>query len=548
MPLDEASAASAAVGRGGGRSTNRRPPPELLREKCSRIFIDNEFLAAASSASAAAGSKFFRTIDPSTGDVLCDEVALADDRDVGAAVEAAYNAFRRSRRGSGSRARSSCDGDGDDLHQRYGDAAYRGQLLSKLADLVERDADLLASIEAADVGKPLRMARLADVDSAIAVLRAHAGFCFAGHGLGGSERPLRESTGVELCYTRKEPIGVVAAVLPFNFPLCGAVAKLAPAVAAGCAVVLKPSERCPHSPLYLCSLVAEAGFPSGVVNAVPGDAATGRALVSHPLVAKISFTGSTAVGKSICRAAASQDGERLARVTLELGGKNPCVVCPDADVEFAAKIACGGNFFNSGQICVGISRVLVPDGMYEDFLERVKLRAEARVIGDAFQDGIDQGPLVDERQLECVLEYIRNGIEQGARLVTGGKRHGDVGYFVQPTVLADVSDDNVVAREEIFGPVMCCQRYSTVDEAVRRANDATPFGLAAVVLSKDLGTAMSVAHHLEAGTVWVNTHGVFDPIAPYQGRKQSGLGCEYGVEGLDAYLDTKTVMVSLAAT
>eukprot|EP00406_Dinophysis_acuminata_P004976 CAMPEP_0179235476 /NCGR_PEP_ID=MMETSP0797-20121207/13431_1 /TAXON_ID=47934 /ORGANISM="Dinophysis acuminata, Strain DAEP01" /LENGTH=506 /DNA_ID=CAMNT_0020942701 /DNA_START=35 /DNA_END=1555 /DNA_ORIENTATION=+ len=493
-----------------------RPSPSLLRERCSQVFVDNVFRPSK-------GAATFGTTDPSSGETLCDSVALAGASDVDDAVDAAHRAFHSS-------------------DWRGFDAPRRGRMLQKLADLVERDGAVLASLEAADAGKPVRIARLADVNSAVTVLRAHAGFCFSGSGLSGSEltSSLYSHTGVGLCYTRREPIGVVAAILPFNFPLCGAVAKMAPAVAAGCTIVLKPSERCPHSPLYLCSLLEEAGFPPGVVSAVPGDGATGQALVSHPLVRKISFTGSNAVGRSIQKVAA----DRLARVTLELGGKNPCIVCPGAGLEDAARIACGGNFFNAGQICVGITRVLVPREGYEEFLQLAKQRVEAKVIGDAFAEGVDLGPVVDERALDRILNFIRLGVEQGARLVTGGKRHGTSGCFIEPTILADVTDDNVVAREEIFGPVMSCQSYDTIDEAVRRAN-ATPFGLVAGVVSKSLEEAVSIAHRLEVGTVWINTHGVYDPVAPYQGRKESGLGQEYGVEGLSAYLETKTVMASI---
>lgn len=496
-----------------------RPSLEKLERYCSGIFINNSLRPSLS-------KKVFSAVDPSTEQVLCN-VAYGDTGDVDDAVDAAAKAFEKNTHQSSS---SSC--------WRALDGPGRGKLLNQLADLLERDAEIVAAIEAADVGKPFAICRAADVDSAIAILRAHAGFCFSGHGLGGSELPLSNNTGIGLCYSRREPIGVVAGILPFNFPLCGAVAKIAPALAAGCTIVIKPSERCTLSPMYLCSLIEEAGFPPGVVNAVSGDRITGQALVSHPKVAKVSFTGSNAAGKKILKVGS----DRLARTTLELGGKNACIICPGSDLREAARIACGGNFFNSGQICVGISRVFIPENNYDEFLAWVKLGAESLVVGDQFTDGVEMGPLVDRIQMEQVLTHIEKGISQGAKLVCGGQRIGTTGYFVQPTVLSDVTDDNIVAKKEIFGPVMCCHRYSDVSEAIRRAN-STVFGLAAVVISNDIDSAVTISHALEAGTVWINTHGVYDPIAPYQGHKESGLGEEYGIEGLQAYLKKKTVMV-----
>jgi len=494
-----------------------RPSPDLFENggmDGTTIFINNSYRKSSSLLS-------FGAFDPSNEQFLCN-VSCGDESDVNEAVDAAELAFA------------------PNSDWRSLDGPGRGKLLNRLADLLDRDGDQVAAIEAADVGKPVFLARMADVNSAIAVLRAHAAFCISGCGLGGSELPLSSSTGVGLCYTRSQPVGVVAGILPFNFPLCGAVSKIAPALAAGCTIVVKPSERCSLSPIYLCSLITEAGFPPGVVNAVTGDSAVGQALVAHSKISKISFTGSAAVGKNILKVAS----DRFARTTLELGGKNPCIICPgsDTDLKEAARIACGGNFFNSGQICVGISRVFIHEDSYDEFIELVKQGAEGRAVGDPFLDGVDMGPLVDQAQMERVLSYIEQGISQGAKLITGGHRIGTKGYFVAPTVLSDVTDDNVVVKEEIFGPVMCCQRYSDVEEATRRANDNS-FGLAAVVVSNNIEQAIEISHTLEAGTVWINTHGVYDPIAPYQGHKESGLGQEYGMEGLQAYLKRKTVMI-----
>lgn len=415
------------------------------------------------------------------------------------------------------------------------DPSHRGSLLLKLGDLIEAHKEEIAALEALDNGKPYAMALNVDVATAVRLCSYYAGWPDK---ITGATLPV---DGEWFAYTRYEPLGVVAAILPFNFPMLGAVCKMAPAVAAGNTVVIKSAEQTPLGALYLASLIAEAGFPPGVVNILSGFGPTcGAALVKHAGVNKVTFTGSTAVGKLIQREAA----ETMKRVTLELGGKNACIVLEDADIDAAVRIASGGNYFNSGQICVGISRVFVHESIYDEFVARAAARAAKRSLGDQWS-GADQGPQVDAAQMENVLRYVDVGVREGARLVCGGKRHGDTGYYVQPTVFADVTPNMTIAREEIFGPVMAVLKFRAIEEVVAVANDSA-YGLAATVVTRDINKALPIAHALETGTVWINGHGYFSPSAPYGGRKQSGLGREYGLEGLLPYLETKTVMVSLA--
>jgi aldehyde dehydrogenase (NAD+) len=476
---------------------------------CTKLFINNEFVDSVS-------GKTFPSIDPATGKVIA-EVSEADAPDVDAAVKAAAEAFKR---GSAWR---SMPGSG------------RAALLHKLADLIERDKLYMADLEALDNGKPVKMALWVDMGTAVSLLRFHAGYIDK---LTAHSYPVHGS----LAYSRYEPIGVVGAIVPFNFPTLGAICKMAPALAMGCTIVVKTAERTPLGALYLARLVKEAGFPLGVVNILSGFGRTaGAALVNHPLVRKITFTGSNAVGKYIARQAA----ESFKRVTLECGGKNALIVLPDADIDKAVQVAHGGNFFNAGQICVGVSRCFVHESQYDAFVAKAAAKASSRTLGHQWS-GADQGPLIDKDQLDRVLGYIQSGKDEGARLVCGGDRWNadSGGFYVQPTVFADVTDDMKIAREEIFGPVMSILKYSTVGEAVDRAN-ALPYGLAAAVVGSDISRALPVAHALEAGTVWINQHGNFDASAPYGGFKESGLGREYGLEGMLAYTEQKTVMVAL---
>ena len=436
--------------------------------------------------------------DPSTDAVIA-HVADASSVDVDAAVRAAHAAFHGVEWGAF-------------------DGPARARLLSRLADLLALDADVFAQLEALDCGKPLAMARLADVASSVRVLRYHAALAEAGCGRGGRVlAPPSSAVGdTALSFTSLAPIGVVAGIVGFNFPLCGVVAKLAPAIAAGCTIVLKPSHQCPLSALALAALSVKAGFPPGVLAVLPGGRATGAALVAHPLVSKVSFTGSCAVGKAIGAACAA----RCIRFTLELGGKNALIVAPDADVEAAAHLACGANFFNAGQICVGMSRVYVPDALHDAFVAAAVKRARARVLGSPWDAATEQGPLVDGVALARVLAFIAAGVQGGATIATGGQRWGSTGCFVEPTILVGLDDANVCAREEIFGPVMSVLRYGgggdnggggggdgSLPGVIARANAATPFGLAACVVTSDVGAALTACAKLRAGTVWVNCHG-----------------------------------------
>lgn len=487
----------------------RKPTAEELKCIPTQLFINGAFVPASS-------GTFITCRDPATDDAFL-AVHEAREADVDAAVHAAAAAmlpgspWRRMR------------------------ADDRSRLLIRLADGIETHARFLASLEALDTGKPAAMALHVDIATAVRLLHYYAGWCDKLEGRAPASA-LRHG-GVH-SYSSWEPVGVVVAIVPFNFPLLGVISKLAPALATGCALVLKSAERTPASAAALASLICPL-FPPGVVNILAGyGPVAGRALVSHPLVRKVTFTGSNAVGRVIAGIAA----QSCKRVTLELGGKNACIVCSDADLPAAVRIACGGNYFNAGQICVGITRVFVPEPLYDEFIALAAARATARSVGDQWS-GADQGPLIDGTALERVLGFIHGGVEEGARLVCGGVRVGTVGNFVAPTIFADVTDDMRIAREEIFGPVMCVSKYTTLAEAVSRAN-ATPFGLAATVCTSDIRLGQAVARQLAVGTVWINTHGLFDPSSAYGGVKQSGIGREYGEEGLLHFMESKTVMIA----
>jgi aldehyde dehydrogenase (NAD+) len=458
----------------------------------------------------------FETINPATEEVIT-RVAEGDAADIDLAVKAARKAFD-----SGPWSRM--------------DARDRGRLLYKLADLIEKDLDDLAALEVLDNGKPISEAKAGDLPLVIDCLRYYAGWAdkIQGHTI-----PVR---GPHFCYTRKEPVGVCGQIIPWNFPMLMATWKWGPALAAGCAIVMKPAEQTPLSCLRMGELAQEAGFPDGVINIVPGFGETaGAALVDHPGIDKIAFTGSTEVGRLIMRNAAGT----LKRVTLELGGKSPNIVFADADLDAAVNGAMLGLYLNQGQCCCAGTRLFVEDSAYDSFVERLAERSGRRRLGDPFDPKTEQGPQVDRTQFDRVMSYIERGKEQGARCVTGGARFGDRGYFIQPTVFADVTDDMVIAREEIFGPVMQVLRFRDLNEVITRAN-TTDYGLAAAVWTRDIGKAHSVAAKIRAGTVWVNCYDVFDAAAPFGGFKSSGIGRELGEKGLDGYLESKTVTVAMS--
>jgi aldehyde dehydrogenase (NAD+) len=348
--------------------------------------------------------------------------------------------------------------------------------------------------------------------------------------------------GDYFCYTRHEPVGVVGQIIPWNFPMLMLAWKLAPALATGNTIVMKPAEQTPLSALRIGELIVEAGFPEGVVNLLPGFGPTaGAAIASHMDVDKVAFTGSTEVGHLIMEAAAKSN---LKRVTLELGGKSPNIVFADTDLDEAVEGAHFGLFFNHGQCCCAGSRVFVEEKIYDRFVEKSGERARKRTVGDPFDPKTEQGPQVDQSQFDKVMGYIESGRSEGATLVCGGDRVGDRGYFIQPTVFADVRDDMKIAREEIFGPVMSVIPFKSLDEVVTRAN-RTEYGLAAAVWTRDIGKAHAIANSVRAGTVWVNCYNVLDPRAPFGGFKQSGIGRELGEYGLQQYTEVKTVIVKL---
>jgi len=481
--------------------------PEI---KFTQIFINNEWVDSVS-------GKTFPTINPATGAVIC-QVQEGDKADVEKAVKAARDAFKL---GS---------------EWRTMDASKRGVLMNKLADLMERDRVYLASLESLDNGKPYQDAFNIDLSLTIKCLRYYAGWADKTHG---KTIPV---DGSFLSYTRHEPVGVCGQIIPWNFPLLMQAWKLGPALATGNTVVMKLAEQTPLSGLAVAALVKEAGFPAGVVNIIPGYGPTaGAAIAEHMDVDKVAFTGSTEVGHIIQKAAG---GSNLKKVTLELGGKSPLIVMDDADIDFAVETAHFALFFNQGQCCCAGSRLMVQEGIYEEFVKKATDRAKRRTVGDPFSSGTEQGPQVDEEQFKKVLGYIQSGVAEGACLRAGGGKYGDTGYFVQPTVFSDVTDDMKICKEEIFGPVQIIQKFKTMDEVLERANNNS-YGLAAAVFTKDIGNAVYMSNSLRAGTVWVNCYDVLEAQVPFGGYKMSGVGRELGEYGLEAYTEVKTVTISI---
>jgi aldehyde dehydrogenase (NAD+) len=395
---------------------------------------------------------------------------------------------------------------------------------------------MLARLESLDNGKPYGVAKAVDVGATVGCYRYFAGWADK---IQGKTIPV---DGEFFCYTRHEPVGVVGQIIPWNFPMLMQAWKLAPALAAGNTVVLKPAEQTPLSALRIGQLIVEAGFPEGVVNILPGFGPTaGAAIARHMDVDKVAFTGSTEVGKLIMEAAAQTN---LKRVTLELGGKSPNIVFADTNLDEAVEGAHFGLFFNHGQCCCAGSRVFVEEKIYDEFVEKSGVRARNRTVGDPFDPKTEQGPQVDQAQFDKVMGYIESGRSEGAKVVCGGDRVGDRGYFIQPTVFSDVRDEMKIAREEIFGPVMSIIPFKSADEVVVRAN-RTEYGLAAAVWTRDIQKAHAIANNVRAGTVWVNCYNVLDSRAPFGGFKQSGIGRERGEYGLQQYTEVKTVIVKL---
>jgi aldehyde dehydrogenase (NAD+) len=475
----------------------------------TKLLINNRWVPSES-------GKTFATVNPSTGEEIC-QIAEADAADVDKAVHAARRAFEHG-------------------PWRKLPASQRGRMLHRLADLIEKHADELAALESLDNGKPVSIAKAVDVAATVGCFRYFAGWSDKVHG---KTIPV---DGDFFCYTRHEPVGVVGQIIPWNFPMLMLAWKLAPALATGNTVVMKPAEQTPLSALRIGELIVEAGFPEGVVNLLPGFGPTaGGAIARHMDVDKVAFTGSTEVGQLIMEAAAKSN---LKRITLELGGKSPNIVFADTDLDEAVEGAHFGLFFNHGQCCCAGSRVFVEEKIYDQFVEKSGARAKRRTVGDPFDPKTEQGPQVDQIQFDKVMSYIESGRHQGAKLVCGGDRVGDRGYFIEPTVFADVQDEMKIAREEIFGPVMSIIPFKTADEVVDRANRTT-YGLAAAVWTRDIKKAHAIANSVRAGTVWVNCYNVLDTRAPFGGFKQSGIGRELGEYGLQQYTEVKTVTVKL---
>lgn len=477
--------------------------------KYTQIFINNEFVDAVN-------GKKFPTINPATGEQIC-LVAEGDEADINKAVAAAKEAFKL-----GSTWRTM-------------DASARGVLLNKLADLMARDADYIAKLETLDNGKPYKLA-IGDVYGSIAHLRYYAGWADKVHG---KTVPM---DGNHFSYTRVEPFGVCGQIIPWNFPLMMFSWKIAPALCTGNVVVLKPAEQTPLTALYACSLIKEAGFPPGVVNVVPGYGPTaGAPLVNHPDVQKIAFTGSTEVGKLILQGAGK---DSIKKVSLELGGKSPLVIMDDADIDLAVAVAHEACMFNQGQCCCAATRTFVQEGIYDEFVRKSKEYAQKRIVGDPFDDATQQGPQVDEEQFNKILSLIEEGQKEGAKLECGGKPAASKGYFIQPTVFSDVTDNMKIAVEEIFGPVQQILKFKTLDEVIERSNDTT-YGLAAGIFTKNLDTANMYTQAVRAGTVWVNTFLAFGAQMPFGGYKMSGIGREGGEDGIKEYCQIKSVVVAI---
>jgi len=490
-------------------------PVRRFLDRAGKILIHGQWRSAQA-------GRTFEVFDPATGEVIA-HCAAGEEADIDAAVQSARHAFEA---GAWSRLTPS----------------ERGRLIWKLADLVECHGGELAELETLDNGKPLGVAKAADVPLAVDLFRYMAGWATKIHG---QTLPISVPylPGAEFfSYTVREPIGVAGQIIPWNFPLLMATWKLGPALAAGCTVVLKPAEQTPLSALRLGELIQEAGFPEGVVNIVTGFGETaGAALAAHPGVDKIAFTGSTEVGRLIVQAASRTN---LKKVTLELGGKSPNIILADADLSAAIPGAASAIFFNHGQCCCAGSRLYVHKSIFDQVVEGVAQQAQQIRLGPGFDPQSQMGPLVSQEQMDRVCGYLDAGVREGANVVTGGKRVGDRGYFVEPTVFTNARHSMKIVREEIFGPVVAAMPFADPDEVLSMAND-TPYGLAAAVWTRDISNAHRLARQLKAGTVWLNCYNVFDAALPFGGYKESGWGREMGLAAVELYTEVKAVTAQL---
>ena len=471
------------------------------------LFIGGKWLDSVS-------NKTFPAINPATGEAIC-QVAEGDKADIDLAVKAARKALE-----SGP--------------WKKMDAVERGRLLFKLADLIEKEAAELAALESLNCGKTITDS-LGDMQGTVNTLRYYAGWADK---IEGRTVPVK---GNFLSYTLRQPVGVVGQIIPWNFPLLMLAWKWGPALACGNTIVMKPAEQSPLTALRVAALAQEAGFPDGVINMIPGYGETaGAALVAHPDVDKIAFTGHVDTAKIIQKSAA----DTLKRTTFELGGKSPNVIFADCDMDQAVAGAFHAIFFHGGQCCTAGSRLFVEEKIHKEFVDRLADKAKKKKVGDPLDSETEQGPQVSQEQLDKIMHYVKVGQDQGAKLVAGGKRVGDKGYFVEPTIFDNVKDDMTIAKDEIFGPVVSVLPFKTMDEVIQRAN-STYYGLAAGIWTKNIDKAHLYAKEVKAGTIWVNCYHVVDTTTPFGGFKMSGQGRENGEAALEHYTETKTVTIKL---
>ncbi|KIL70143.1 hypothetical protein M378DRAFT_117042 [Amanita muscaria Koide BX008] len=471
------------------------------------LFINNEFVPSSDS------QELLSVINPATEEVIC-SVVSASAKDIDIAVSAARQAFKTT-------------------WGKNVTGIERSRLLHKFADLIERDAQELAELESLNNGKPVRIARDFDIGDSVQCLRYYAGWADKITG-----QSLEIDNRTKMAFTRHDPIGVCGQIIPWNYPIQMWAWKVAPALAVGCTIVMKPSEWTPLTALKLCELAKEAGYPPGVLNTVPSYGNVGgAALASHPDVDKVAFTGSTVTGRKIMEAAAKSN---LKKVSLELGGKSPHLVFESADLEQAANWAALGICYNSGQDCTAGSRLYVQDSIYDKFIKLLISKVSALKIGDGFDDSVGGGPVISKVQYERIWNYIESGKKDGATVVLGGERGNGKGYFVQPTIFTDIKPSMKIVQEEIFGPVLSVGRFGSEEEAITLAND-TNYGLGAGVHSNDANQCMRVSSELEAGTVWVNQYNLLYNNVPFGGKKNSGIGRELGSYALEEYTSVKAV-------